>query len=175
MMTRTSLRRFALAFFICCVIFSLWPRDVFAADEFGSIVRHIEARYKVHRNYRFLMGFAGLAVKAWRGSGVKDVKIALFENQHFWQSASDRELDELVQTAGKSGWQPLVKSYSRRRAEHSYIYARTEGKDLKLLIVNVQPDEAEVVQVKVDPSKLEEFVNDHDRHGPKRSGDMAFN
>ncbi len=174
-MTRTSLRRFAIAFFACSVIFSLWPSDVFADDDFGNIVHHIEVRYNVHRNYRFLMGFSGLAVKVWHGSGVKDVKIALFENQHFLQSAFDSELDELVQAAGKSGWQPLVKSYSRRRGEHSYIYAKTEGKDLKLLIVNEEPAEAEVVQVKLDPSKLEEFVNDHGRHGPKRSGDVAFN
>jgi hypothetical protein len=175
MMTRTSLHRFALAFFACLVVVSLWPREVFAADEFGNIVHHIEARYNVHRNYRFLMGFAGLAVKARHGSGVKDLKIALFENQHFLQSAPDSELDELVQAAGKSGWQPLVKSCSRHSSEHTYIYAKTEGKDLKLLIVNVDPAEAEVVQVKVDPSKLEEFVNDHGRHGSKRSGEMAFN
>jgi hypothetical protein len=160
-MTRTRLNRLAAVFFTCCVVVTLWPRDVFASDDFSNIVRYIESQYHVRRNYPFLMGLAGMAARAWPGAGVKDVKIALFEDQHLLQTASDRELDELVQAVGNSGWQPLVKSFSRRSGDHSYIYAKPEGRYLSLLIVNVEPSEAEIVQVKVDPSKLEEFINDH--------------
>jgi hypothetical protein len=172
MMTRTSLHRFATAFFACCVLVAAWPHEVFAADDFGNIVRYIESRYHVHRNYPFLMSLAGLAAKAWPGTGVRDVKIALFEDQSFPQSTSDRELDELVQAAGNSGWQPLVKSFSKRTGDHSYIYAKPEGRNLSLLIVNVEPSEAEVVQVKIDPKQLEKFINEHD-HGPRGRGEMA--
>jgi hypothetical protein len=160
-MTRTSLHRLAVAFFTFCVIVTLWPREVFASDDFNSIVHYIETQYHVHRNYPFLMGLAGMAARAWPGAGVKDVKIALFEDQQVLHTTSDRELDELIQAAGNSGWQPLVKSFSRRSGDHSYIYAKPEGRYLSLLIVNVEPSEAEVVQVKVDPNKLEEFINDH--------------
>lgn len=171
-MTRTRLNRFAATFFTCCLAVTLWPRDVFANDDFGNIVRYIESRYHVHRNYPFLMALAGTAAKAWPGTGVKDVKIALFEDQHLLQTASDRELDELVQAAGNSGWQPLVKSFSRRSGDHSYIYAKPEGRYLTLLIVNVEPSEAEVVQVKIDPKQLEGFLNEHNGHGSRRSHDM---
>jgi hypothetical protein len=171
-MTRTRLNGFTVAFFTCCVVVTLWPRDVFASDDFGNIVHHIEARYHVHRNYPFLMGLAGFAAKSWPGIGVKDVKIALFEDQHLLECASDRELDELVQVAGSSGWQPLVKSFSRRSGDHSYIYAKPEGRYLSLLIVNVEPSEAEVVQVKIDPRRLEKFIDEHQAHGSRKSGDM---
>jgi hypothetical protein len=172
-MTRTRLTRLAAAFCACCFVVTLWPSNVFASDDFGNIVRYIESQYHVHRNYPFLMGLAGLAARTWPGTGVKDVKIALFEDQHLLQTASDRELDELVQAAGNSGWQPLVKSFSRRSGDHSYIYAKPEGKYLTLLIVNVESSEAEVVQVKIDPKQLEAFINDHHGHGSRRSHDMA--
>jgi hypothetical protein len=172
-MTRTRLNCLAAVFFTGCVVVAVWPRAVFASDDFSNIVRYIESQYHVHRNYPFLMGLAGLAARTWPGTGVKDVKIALFEDQHLLQSASNRELDELVQAAGNSGWRPLVKSLSRRSGDHSYIYAKPEGRYLTLLIVNVEPSEAEVVQVKIDPKQLEAFINDHNGHGSRRSHDMA--
>ncbi len=176
MTTSYKLRRAALP--VCALLVFLWAGTGTASaqnDDFERIVHHIESRYHAHRNYAFLMALAGLTVKAWQGSGVKDVKIAYFEDQQVLQTASDRELDELVQAVGHSGWQPMVKSVSRRRGNHVYIYASTEGKDLRLLIVNVEPNEAEVVQVKLDPRKLDEFLNDHTRQGPKGSGELAFN
>lgn len=156
--TRYRLRRAALP--VCALFVFLGAGTGTAGaqndDDFEKIVHRIESRYHAHRNYAFLMAFAGFAAKAWRGSGVKDVKIAYFEDQGVFESASDRELDELA-----SGWQTLVKSVSRRGGEHACIYARTEGKDLRLLILNVEPGEAEVVQVKLDPRRLEQFVKDH--------------
>lgn len=135
-------------------------------DDFGNIVHHIEARYQVHRNHRFILGVAGLAVKVWHVAGVKNVKIALFENQRLRNSGMDRELDEIVARAGGNGWQPMVRSYSRRSGEHTFIYAKDAGsgknEDLQLLVVSVQPSEAVVVQVKVNPDKLFQVIDGDD-------------
>ncbi|HEU5414612.1 MAG TPA: hypothetical protein VFW31_12675, partial [Candidatus Angelobacter sp.] len=142
-------------------------------------VHHIEASYHVHRNYRFLMGFAGVAVKFWHVGGVKSMKIAIFEDQHLDGTDTDRKLDELVARVSKSGWQPMVRSVSRRTGEHVYIYAQDAGKDLKLLVVNVEPNEAEVIQVKVDPKRLEEFIAENTHHAGRNhrsdvDGAMTF-
>src|SRR5262245_9140798 len=49
------------------------------ADDFGKIVRSIESNYHVHRNHRWVMGFAGFLVKCTGGfAGVKGFKGALF-------------------------------------------------------------------------------------------------
>jgi len=131
------------------------------ADDFGKIVHSIESNYHVHRNHSWVMGFAGILVKCTGGfAGVKGFKGALFENQHLSGSNPDSSLDEVVQSAGEHGWQPIVKSYSRRHNEHNYIYARQEGKDLKVLIVSVEPSEAVVIQVKVNPDKLAKFIEE---------------
>lgn len=131
-------------------------------------MRHIEAQYHVHRNYRFLMSLAGVVVKCSHLGGVKVFKAAIFEDQQLPGSDLDTRLDDVIQRAGASGWQPLVKSFSRRSGEHNYIYAQAKGKDLSLLLVSVEPDEAVVLQVKIDPVKLSDFINEHsaasDRH-----------
>ncbi len=150
------------------LLFAVLPSQA-RADDFGKIVHSIESNYHVHRNYRFVMGFAGFMVKCAGGfAGVRGFKGALFENQRL-SSAPDSTLDEVVQSAGDHGWQPVVKSYSRRHNEHTYIYARQEGKDLKVLVVNVEPSEAVVIQVKINPDKLAKFIEENEggRHEAK--------
>lgn len=169
----------AVVFFACCVALSFSPVDTVHADDFGRIVHHIEASYHVHRNHRFLMGCVGFVVRFWHVGGVKSLKLAIFEDQHLDGAVGDSELDAIVQRAGRSGWQPMVRSYSRRSAEHTYVYAQPAGKDMKLLVVSVESDEAEVIQMKVDPVKLEEFLKEN-AHGSGRhtnsgmDGVMAF-
>jgi hypothetical protein len=130
-------------------------------DEFAEVVGHIESHYNVHRNYRFIMGFAGLVVKVSHVGGVKAMKTAIFEDQRLSGSGSDQEFDELMRKALKSGWRPVVQSHSRRNGEHTYIYARGDGRDLKVFLATVEPSEAVVMELKVDPDKLAAFINEH--------------
>lgn len=170
-------RRGTVLLSVLSAMFSLSAGKAYASDDFGKIVHHIEARYQVHRQHRFILGFAGMVVKVWHVAGVKSVKIAMFEDQRFINTATDAELDEIVQRAGGHGWQPMVRSYSRRSGDHSFIYAREAGRDLQLLVVNVQPSEAVVVQVKVNPERLlqvmdgdgEGIFNGSKRHGHERN------
>lgn len=46
-----------------------------------------------------------------------------------------------------------------QKAAANYIYAQGASKDLRLLIVSVEPDEAVVMQLKIDADKLSEFIN----------------
>ena len=141
-------------------------QNAFAKDDFGKIVHHIEANYHVHRQHRWVMGLAGFTVKFWHVAGVKSLKGAIFENQPFVNAASDTRFDEVVRAAMDSGWQPLVQSWDRHTGERTYIYAQDLGKDLKLLVVSLESNEAVVLQVKVDPKKLNDFVEEtsHGRH-----------
>ncbi len=169
-MKRNKLTIFAAVFCAASIVFNLGSDTVFASDDFTSIVHHIEANYHVHRNHRWAVGFAGLVVKFWHVAGVKNFKGAIFEDQHLENTATDQKLDEIVLRAGESGWQPMVKSYSRRTGEHAFVYAKPEGHDLKLLIVSVEPNEAAVIQVKVDPDKLNDFLDEHGGGRRRRDG-----
>jgi hypothetical protein len=152
-------------------------QNAFAKDDFGRIVHHIEANYHVHRQHRWVMGLAGFTVKFWHIAGVKSFKGAIFENQPFVNAASDTRFDELARAAMDSSWQPLVQSWDRHTGERSYVYAQDLGRDMKLLVVNLESNEAVVVQVKVDPKKLNDFIEEtsagrhHDRRVPREEAE----
>ena len=158
-MTRNS-KTFAFACGLIVAAVLAPAQNAFAKDDFGKIVHHIEANYHVHRQHRWAMGLAGFTVKFWHFAGVKSLKGAIFENQPFVNAASDTRFDEVVRAAMDSGWQPLVQSWDRHTGERTYIYAQDLGKDMKLLLVNLESDEAVVLQVKVDPKKLNDFIEE---------------
>jgi hypothetical protein len=151
-------------------------QPAFAKDDFGKIVHHIEANYHTHRHYRFVMGLAGFTFKVSHFAGVKSFKGAIFENSEFAASGSDVRFNEVLRGAMDSGWQPLVQSYDRHSGERTYIYAQDLGKDMRVLVVNFEPTEAVVLQVKVDPAKLADFVKDtnasHEHRNPSAPHQM---
>ncbi|HET9839796.1 MAG TPA: hypothetical protein VFR84_16335 [Candidatus Angelobacter sp.] len=147
-----------------------------AADDFGRIVHHIETQYHVHRQHRWAMGLAGFVVKFYHFAGVKSLKGAIFENQVFLDAGADTKFDEVIRAALDSGWQPMVQSWDRHSGERTYIYARyvtsKNGTDMKVLIVSLEPNEAVVLQVKMDPRKFTDFVEEatagHNHHNHPR-------
>ena len=173
----------AFSFAIALVIAALVAptQNAFAKDDFGKIVHHIESNYHVHRQHRWVMGLAGFTVKFWHIGGVKNLKGAIFENQRFVNAASDTRFDEVVRAAMDSGWQPMVQSWDRHSGERTYIYAQDvsskKGKDLKLLVVNLEQNEAVVLQVKVDPNKLAGFIQEtsggRSHHNHRKSREEA--
>ena len=164
-------------FTLACLVvagFLVPAQNAFARDDFGKIVHHIEVNYHVHRQHRWVMGLAGFTVKFWHIAGVKSLKGAIFENQPFVNAASDTRFDEVVRAAMDTGWQPLIQSWDRHSGERTYIYAQEvaskKGSDMKLLVVNLESNEAVVLQVKVDPKKLNDFIEEtnagHHRNRP---------
>ena len=158
-------RAFSLAMGLLVAAALLAPQQAFAEDDFGRIVKHIETQYHVHRQHRFVMGMAGFVVRVWHVAGVKNLKGAIFEDQQFANTGSDTRFDEIVRAALDSGWQPMIQTWDRRSGEHTFIYAQNIyaqnlGRDMKLLVVNLEPSEAVVLQVKIDPVKLSDFVSE---------------
>ncbi|HYL91605.1 MAG TPA: hypothetical protein VEW69_00455 [Alphaproteobacteria bacterium] len=133
--------------------------------EFNAVVRSIESEYNTHRKLRFVMGFAGSVVKFAHVGGVKGFNGAIFTDVNFAGDEYDARFDEVVRRGLSDGWQPILRSHSRLSDEHIYIYAQAagkdfRGKDLKLLIVTLEPSDALVVQIKINPKKLDAFLNE---------------
>lgn len=156
---RDHSRRLAWCAGLLLVFLSLGSATAAAEDDFGQIVHEIEVRYHVHRNFRFLMGLAGLTVRVTHVAGAKNLKAALFADQHF--DATGDELDELVMSMGSRGWQPLVRSFDHRSGEHTFIYARGTGKDLRVLLVTVERNDGVVMEMTVSQKRLIELIDRH--------------
>src|SRR5258708_16503818 len=60
----------------------------------------------------------------------------------------------------KGRWYSVVREYSGRWGECTYIYARAEGKELKVLVANLEPNEAVVFEARINPKRLEAFINE---------------
>ena len=127
--------------------------------EFGLLVRHVESYYHARRAHRFVLGFASVVVNIAHPYGVKNFKLAIFENQDLSASRDDLDFASVVQAGLNEGWQPLVQVYSRRAAERTCIFARTLGQDVKLLVATLEKDEAVVLEVKLNPEKLDQCLD----------------
>ena len=166
MITQNSAAKRTLAAFApIFLLVALGAAPAEARDkEFGLLVHHLESTYHAKRSHRFLMGFAGLVVRVWRPYGVRGFKMALFEDQDFSAARSNLDFAAVVRAGLREGWQPLVRVYSRRDGERTIIFAQPAGNDIKLLIATVEPSEAVVMQMKINPDKLSESI-DHRSHG----------
>jgi len=53
-----------------------------------------------------------------------------------------------------------VRVRSRRDGEQTFVYGRELGRDLEVLVVTLESDEACVVKMRVDPERMSEWVDD---------------
>jgi hypothetical protein len=138
----------------------LLPFTTAQADdkEFDAITRHLKSHFNAKRRSIPLMGLAKLAVKFARPAGVKSIKVAIFEELKFSGTEDGSGMAQAMRQALSQDWQPLVR-IRQRSGEQTYVYARDEGKNIKLMVVSLQPDEAFVARVKISPDALAKFVN----------------
>jgi hypothetical protein len=142
------------------------PQSASGRDkEFGVLVHYVESHYHVHRQYRFLLSFASLAVKIAHPEGVKGMKLALWENEKIQANSDADDFPDVVKAGLAEGWQPMVRVWSRRNGERTVIFAKPDGKDMKLLVATVDREEAVVVQVKIDPDKLSGYIDEWSHEG----------
>ncbi|HEV2350354.1 MAG TPA: hypothetical protein VG028_10970 [Terriglobia bacterium] len=141
--------------------------------EFGVLVHYVESHYHVHRQYRFLMGFASLTVDIVRPYGVKGMKLALWENGKITSPKDDLDFPAVVKAGLAGGWQPMVRVWSRRDGERTVIFAKPDGKNMKLLVATVDQEDAVVIQLKINPDQLSRCIDEWSRGGRhEQNGDL---
>ncbi len=128
---------------------------------FSVLAAHLKTSYKAKQRHIPFLGLANFAIKLARPAGVKSFKVMFFEDLHETTAlAGGAEVNTILRGALGQEWQPLARVYSRQRNEQTYIYAATEGKNIKLMIVALQQAEATLVRVKLNPDALVQFMNE---------------
>jgi hypothetical protein len=138
----------------------LLPCTTVRADdkEFDAIARHLKSHFNAKRRSIPFMGLAKLAIKIARPAGVKSIKVAIFEELKYSGGDDGSGMAQAMRQALSQDWQPLVR-IRQRSGEQTYVYARYEGRNIKLMVVSLQPDEAFVARVEISPDALARFVN----------------
>jgi hypothetical protein len=136
----------------------------FAEDrDFSRLVREMESRFHAKRTHVPLFGVAKPAIKAVR-PGSKSLEMAIFEDQDF----SILKSKEFVELAGKAlgpDWHLLLQVVSRRDDEQTFIYVREAGDYYKLITATLEPNQAVLVEVKLNSNDLLKLIDDPEGMG----------
>lgn len=131
------------------------------AKGFKGIVQHIEKTYQVKQTRIPFLGLANFFVKIIRPAGVKSFKLAVFQDQDFLATREGVTFESAMRGLMPKDWQPLVRVSSRASSNNRVlIYAKPAGKDLELMTVVLEPREAVVIQVRLNPDAVAKFMND---------------
>ncbi|HKC64742.1 MAG TPA: hypothetical protein VKB86_13960 [Pyrinomonadaceae bacterium] len=147
------------AFILAATALFVAPQTACASDpEFDAITNHLKLHYNARRVHIPFLGLANFFVHVVHPAGVKSFKVAVFENLNFTADKPDSGLSQVMRSALSTDWQPMVRA-SSREGEQVYVYARSDGANIKMMVVTVDRDEAVVARFKFSPEKLSEFLN----------------
>jgi hypothetical protein len=154
-----KLKRWPIYVLLLAALLS-FPITSARADDraFKAISTHLKTRYKAKRKGIPFLGLATFAVKLVRPAGVKSIKMAIFENLDDSGNINHTELHAVIRESLDQEWQPLVRVYSRKGGQQVFVYAREEGRDIKLMVFTLGQTEAMLARVKLNPGALAKFM-----------------
>ena len=136
-----------------------------AGGGFDAIVHGIESRYHAHATRIPFLGLVSGIARISTHGGVRNLHLATFEN--FNPSDKPVDGDELLglveQRTGK-GWSRMIRETTRGGEQQTLIYVRDEGKQVGMLIVDLDHHELDIVEVSVNPDHLMQEARERSHH-----------
>ncbi len=138
---------------------------------FDGVVNSIAHEYHVRATRIPFMGLASLIAGGATHGGVAHLRVAEFE--HFSATVDGEDLNRLVEEKLGQGWERMIRETSRHGNEQTLIFDRPEGGRMGLFILDLDGAEMDVVQVSVDPNRLQETIGkyQHRDHGDDDAAD----
>jgi hypothetical protein len=138
-------------------------------NDFRAVVHAIEGHYGVHHMHIPLLGVAMFFA---RPSGVSGLKLAVFED--FDGHTDPSEVRRIIENSLGEEWHPFVRVHSRNDSnadgETTLIYANLADGKMRMMIVNVEPSEATVVELKVDEHGIKRWLREPGEEADNHSG-----
>ena len=129
-------------------------------NEYDAVCDHLEERYDAKKVKIPFMWLARLAVGIVRPAGVKAFKVTIYRDLKFDDvKALNEEMKATMRDSFSDEWSPILRVRSSG-GEHVYMNMREAGKNVKILMVTIDKDEAVVVRAKFNPDKLVKFLED---------------
>jgi len=159
-MTTSSKRRCAVGLTTLFAV-TLFCAAAPAADPtFKAFVNQLERNYQLKRTHIPLLWLVKGVVRVAQPLGVSRLDVAVFDNQDMRRLRADADFPERVHRLVDPSWQPFVEVHSLKSGEHALLYIRQKGKDVEMLILAVENNEAAVVLTRLDPQRLQELADD---------------
>ncbi len=152
-----SKKVFVLSFLVAVFAFAAVPRINAKKNDYEAIVNHLKTKYQAKKVKIPFMWLARFAVKVVRPAGVKSFSVTMFEDLRFSRATLDEEMQSAMRNSLNADWSPIFRARSRT-GEQAYMYMRESGKDVKIMVVTIDQNQAAVVRATFSPDKLAEFV-----------------
>ena len=126
--------------------------------DFNDVARAIDGYRGVKRVWMPGLGIARLFVWVIQPKGVHDFQIATFEGA---DDIDPHELHALLESNAGRGFAPLVRTWSRKSGEWSFIYARPHPNSdrIELLVLTHDDEDTVLVRVDVDATQIAKELN----------------
>ncbi len=140
-----------------CLACLLFIPALLPASEFDWMVREFSRETGASQTRIPFFGLARFIVAVGHPAGASELRLAIFENTNL----EPARFSDLTDMAVGSAWKPMVRVRSRD-GESTNIYEQSNGDNLRLLITTLERGgEATFVQVRVKPTTLMKFVDEH--------------
>lgn len=142
-------------------------------DPYKQMVNYLKKRYNAKQmRLPFVIGIASIAARIYTRGAVKGLKVAIFKEQNFTETIKDPGFESVFRTFDAS-WTPMIRFYSRKELQRTYLYAKEVGKDFQIMVAAIQADNAVVLTVKLNPVQLAKFIEKHN-NGKSILGDFGL-
>lgn len=153
-------KKYFLGLAILFLIISFASAEVEAKnDEAKQIAKHLKTRYKAKKVKIPFMWLAKFAVNVVRPAGVKSFSVTLYEDLQFSKETLDMEMQRAMRASLGTEWSPIIRVRSQK-GQQVYMYMRDDGKNVRLMLVTIENNQAALIRAKFNPEKLAEFIND---------------
>lgn len=130
-----------------------------SSHDFDAVVRGVEQKYSVHAQQMPMMGFISLCARAKTHGGVRDMRIAEFDHLG---NVNPQDLALLLQSKLGDAWQPFVHSrelQDGKASDDSIIYVQPNGDSMRMLVMDYDHGELDVVRMELNGSALAEWMH----------------
>jgi hypothetical protein len=129
--------------------------------EFDSIVRSVQQQSGCQRIRIPFFFLARAAVAVGRPAGASQLKLAVFERP----GMAPERFSDIVNDALGPVWRPMVRVRSQKGEVTSIFLQENGAQSVRLLIASQDPEDAVLVQVRLDVGRLLRFIDEHQHAG----------
>ena len=170
-MSKTN-RYAVIAVFLSSVIFaSVYSTPARTPREYKAIVSHLKTNYKAKKVNLLFMWAARAIVSIAKPAGVKSFSLTVFRDLKFTRESVDSEMQAAMRKSYGPEWNQVFHVRSRE-GQQVYLYLREADKDVKVVIVTIDKENAAVVRATFSPDKVADFINDPKLFGVSLNDDL---
>jgi hypothetical protein len=124
--------------------------------DFRFFRQRIESEYDAKRLYVPLFGIARFVARPF---GVRGLELAVWDDLTYRRTNGGDLIGRFAGEFESRGWKPMIRVHAPAKGELVQIYAKPDGKYMRLMLVTVE-DDTVMIHLKVDPARVSRMLGE---------------